>query len=418
MIQLCEHQKCTGCAACASVCGVKAIQMKADAEGFLYPVIDENRCVECGKCRLTCPQINTNPRPNMEKIVYAGWLKDKKLRKKSTSGGAFTAIAEEVLGEGGVVFGAGFDNDLKVIHKQVSSTANLDQLRGSKYVQSDLKQTFAEVKQQLLAGRQVLFSGTACQIDGLYSYLKNRYEGQLFTIDLVCHGVPSPKVWKDYLEYMETEYKASVEQAYFRNKEPGWYVFGMKLVFGDGKVYKANTYDDPYIRGFLRELFLRPSCHQCHYASVSRVADLTLADFWGYVETSRVDRDHDKGISMIMINSENGKRLFDRANTKLRLYERPVAQAVRGNPALSKCFPPAEKRADFWNDYHTTGFAGVVDKYLYPEPANRRYYPKLVKAHMEADWYYFCLLPNRILRRLLGSEHYERLKQKIRGRSE
>lgn len=411
---LCDKVACTGCMACKNVCPVDAIQSYPDDEGFIRPVINNEKCIQCGKCRKICPRINEVARSQREKKVYACWLKNKKLRKMSTSGGAFSALAQWILLQDGVIFGAGFDNDLKVVHKKVETIKALEELRGSKYVQSDTGYTFQEVKLCLTEGKKVLYSGTACQIDGLYAYLGDRYEGQLFTIDLVCHGVPSPKVFKDYLDYVQDKYGARAKKVYFRNKEPGWYVFGMKIVFENEKIYKADTYEDPFIRGFLRELFLRPSCHQCNYAGTSRVADITLADFWGYMDTCRADRDNDKGISMVMLNTENGEHIFQNVRRQLCIFSRPLEEAVNGNPALNKCFAPSEKRGQFWRDYREKGFSGIIEKYLYPEPREKQYHPNLKKRHKRQDLYALRILPNRIAIKLLGPRGYDKIKRLVR----
>ena len=291
-MELCKKSECTGCMACINICPRKAIVLQQDEEGFLYPIILKDNCIKCGACVKVCPQMNSKrSAENYDKKVYAGWMKNRRLRRRSTSGGAFTAFAKEIMSNNGVVYGAGFDKDNKVIHKRITKKSELKQLRGSKYVQSYIGNTFSQVKDDILNGMPVLFSGTPCQIDGLYSYLGNRYEKQLFTIDLVCHGVPSPEIFSKYLEYLEKQYKSKVKKVYFRDKEPGWYVFGMRVEFQNGFVYKKNTYEDPFARGFLRNLFLRPSCHSCHYANNQRIADITLADFWGYQSTNEKDYD-------------------------------------------------------------------------------------------------------------------------------
>ena len=413
-MKLCEVATCTGCMACVNICPINAIQTQPDKEGFLRPLIDENKCMQCGKCRSVCPQLTVRTRPDDEKKVYACWQKDRRLRKASTSGGAFSALAQWVLLHNGVIFGAGFDEKLTVVHKKVENIKDLEQLRGSKYVQSNTLLTFREVKRSLIAGKAVLYSGTACQIDGLYAFLGDRYKGQLYTIDLVCHGVPSPKIYRDYLEYQQNLHGAKVKKIFFRNKEPGWYVFGMKLVFDNNKTYKASTYEDPFIRGFLRELFLRPSCHQCSYAGIHRVADITLADFWGYMDTCRADRDNDKGISMVMLNTENGYHIFSQIREMLHIWERPLEQAVNGNPALKKCFPPSKKREAFWRDYTTIQFSELIEKYMYPEPRESQYYPNLKERHKQQDMYMLKILPNRITMKLLGEKGYQKLKHIMR----
>lgn len=413
-MRLCDTVLCTGCMACANVCAVNAISMLPDGEGFLRPSVNDQLCVKCGRCTSVCPQINPSERPVGSKKVYACWIRSKRLRKNSTSGGAFTALAKEVLQKGGSVFGAGFNENMVVCHKQIDSARDLCELRGSKYVQSDIGESFRQIKKCLRDGRLVLFSGTACQVDGLYRFLGSRYEGQLWTIDLVCHGVPSPMVYRDYLSYMQERYGASAIGVWFRNKEPGWYVFGMKIRFSNGREYKADTYRDPFIRGFLRELYLRPSCHQCSYAGVNRIADITLADFWGYHETCRADRDYDKGISMVMLNSTNGQSLFVSASRALHVWERPIEQAVRGNPALSCCFPPSERRADFWADYKHMCFDELVEKYLYPEPKENQYHPKIKEMHRMQDREFLHYLPQRLLRKILTDSLYERIKSHVK----
>ena len=410
-MELCKKSECTGCMACINICPRKAIVLRQDEEGFLYPIILKDNCIKCGACVKVCPQMNPKrSAENYDKKVYAGWMKNRRLRRRSTSGGAFTAFAKEIMNNNGVVYGAGFDKDNKVIHKRITKKSELSQLRGSKYVQSYIGNTFSQVKIDLLKGKPVLFSGTPCQIDGLYSYFGNRYEKQLFTIDLVCHGVPSPEIYSKYLEYLEKQYKSKVNKVYFRDKEPGWYVFGMRVEFQNGFVYKKNTYEDPFARGFLRNLFLRPSCHSCHYANNRRIADITLADFWGYQSTNEKDYDDDKGISMIMINSSNGDVLFQQAKHQMRYFARDVEQAVQGNPALSHCFPPAENREQFWLDVHSNSFEYVIEKYMYSEeiPEWFKFREQQIKSYKNDRRKH---LPNRVFRRVLGNKLYEKLKK-------
>lgn len=418
MIRLCAEEICTGCLACVNACNFGAIRITQDDEGFVHPKIDNQICVSCGKCVRICPQLNELKYNVDEKLVYACWLRNNKTRKSSTSGGAFSALAETVLSQRGVVFGAGFDKNMKVVHQQISSVKELWKLRGSKYVQSDMGASYIQVSEQLKNNKTVLFSGTACQIDGLYSFLGHKYAGQLITIDLVCHGVPSPKIFRDYLDYMEHCYGSKTKHVYFRNKEPGWFVFGMKIEFQDGQIYKASTYDDPYIRGFLREYFLRPSCHNCRYAGTQRVADITLADFWGYQDSCRADRDDDKGISMVMLNSQNGLQLFNTAKSKLEYFSRPVSEAVAGNPALSSCFPPSAKRAAFWEDYRELDFKDIVDKYLYPEPEEKQVVRSLKARHKWQDRTAFRTVLRGIVRKIVGDSGYTRLKRFLKKGSE
>lgn len=368
-MKLCDESSCTGCMACVNACASGALKVEIDAEGFLRPQLIRERCIECGKCEKVCPQIHQlkESTEKFEKKVYACWHKNKKIKKDSTSGGAFSTLAENILEEGGIVYGAGFDPEFKVIHKAIADKERLEQLRGSKYVQSEIGDSYRQVKKYLKTGKKVLFSGTPCQIAGLYSYLGDRFSGQLYTVDLVCHGVPSPMVYQDYLNYMKKRYQSPVKKISFRDKKRGWFNFSMSIEFMNGVCHSQSTYENPYIRGFLRELFLRPSCHQCLYANTERVADLTLADFWGYENRGIRDRDNDTGISMVMINTKYGDNLFWKVSDKLRYYERSVEDAIKGNQALRKCFSPSSVRKEFWKDYKIKGFDGVMEQYMYPD---------------------------------------------------
>lgn len=384
-MELCKPIDCTGCKACANACAKSAITFLADDEGFWYPKIDNSLCVKCGSCRAACPQLQGKHanHANEQQKVYAAWIKNKQLRRQSTSGGAFTVLADGVLKNKGAVYGAGFDKDHRVIHKRICTKRELAQLRGSKYVQSDIGDTFQQVKRDLKAGKTVLFTGSPCQIDGLYALLKSRYEGQLYTVDLVCHGVPSPMIYEDYRRYMEKTYQSKISEIYFRDKTPGWSVFGMKIVFENGEVYQKDTYNDPYIRGFLRELFLRASCHRCRYADTDRVADITLADFWGYKAENKKGFDDDKGISLVMINNANGSQLFKSVSSRLYCMEKSLAEAVAGNRMLREPFPPAENRDRFWADYPRLSFEELAEKYMFPEEMPYWYIHKrqLIEEH-------------------------------------
>lgn len=412
---LCNKDDCTGCMACFNSCKTGAITIVPDDEGFVRPKIDQLICVNCGKCEKSCPQMVSVNAPNSEKLVYACWLKDSKIRKNSTSGGAFTALSMPIFYKNGFVVGAGFDAELRVEHQIIDRERDLYKLRGSKYVQSNIGKIYLKVKELLVEEKIVLFSGTPCQVAGLYSFLGNRNYKNLFTVDIVCHGVPSPQIFEEYKNYMTKKYHSKINDIYFRNKKPGWLVFGMKMNFENGKIYEKTTYRDPFIRAFLRELCLRPSCHSCKYANLGRVSDITIADFWGYVATGENDKDDDKGISMVMINSSKGKELFDEASKELNYWERPLEQAVKGNPALSKCFLPSSKREDFWMDYHKYGFGRkLIRKYMYAEedPFAKRKRKQFVKDLP----HYIIHLPNRIIMKVIGDKNYQNLKLKVKSK--
>ena len=368
-MMLCERQNCTGCAACVNVCPVGAITLVADEEGFLRPDILGDRCVACGKCTNVCPQISPIDIPDEPKMVFACWHRDRFVRRESTSGGAFSALAEEILHCGGKVYGAAFNGFPHVAHVGIDNVHELKRLQGSKYVQSEIGHVFEKVKEDVSKGRRVLFSGTPCQVAGLYAYLGNRHKGQLVTIDLVCHGVPSPMVFADYVKWIERKNDANVVEYRFRNKNMGWYLHSTKIGLSNGKTILEHFFKNPFSRGFLRDYFLRPSCHVCPYAGVNRPADITLSDFWGYKGNRRdcLDRDDDKGVSMVMLNTSTGVTLFDSVRERLVVWERGLDDAVSGNLALREPSPVSQQRHQFWDDYRRLPFDVIVEKYMYSE---------------------------------------------------
>lgn len=364
-MKICNDELCTGCMACYNICHSKAIQCKADSEGFLRPYILQEKCVSCGLCRDVCPANKELPDKHMDKQVYACWNNDFSTKQTSTSGGAFTAFAEVILAKGGKVYGAAFDENFDVAHISVSQPDQLWKLRGSKYVQSDIRLTYKNIKDDLSKGYLVLFSGTPCQVDGLYAFLGNRFAEKLYTLDLVCHGVPSPKVWRDYLDLLQKKYRSRLTDVKFRDKTNGWHRYNLKFTFESSKIHMNDLFHDPYSCGFLRNYYLRPSCYHCKYTNVNRPSDITVGDFWGY--TANPDnRDDDTGISMIMLNTANGRALFDAAKKDLTYLDQTLALAVNGNQPLREPSQPPQDRDEFWNAYRTKKFSYVSKKYLYP----------------------------------------------------
>lgn len=395
-MQLCDSIDCTGCAACFNSCAHDAILMIADREGFLHPEINEANCVNCGMCRRSCPVINGVRDNHYFKNVFACWTKDSLLRKESTSGGAFTELAKCVIKNSGIVFGAALLENRVVRHIKVDTIEGLGKLRGSKYVQSEVSTTYKDVKTCLTRGRQVLYVGTPCQIAGLYAFLGERFVGMLFTIDLVCHGVPSPLVFSRYVEWLEQKFNGVLTEINFRHKHPDWYWYSMSARFSTGSVYRCQNWADPYSRGFLRDYFNRPSCHKCLFANTNRIADITLSDFWGYESKSREDRDDGKGISMCMVNSDNGKNLFRAACNNMVCFPRTVQDASRCNPALSRSFQASHQRKSFWDDFNSgVSFGQLIEKYLQPEPVPL-FYRLRVSASLRY-YYKFRRLVSRVL---------------------
>ncbi|MBN1589449.1 MAG: Coenzyme F420 hydrogenase/dehydrogenase, beta subunit C-terminal domain [Pirellulales bacterium] len=338
---------CTGCEACASVCPEGAITPRPDHEGFLRPVIDEGICTECGLCVERCPVLDEkrgstdveNPK------VYAAWHNDPKIRGASTSGGAFSAFALEILGRGGVVFGAAFDEEFRVCHREVTDEDGLASLRGSKYIQSHVGNTFKQAKHRLEQGKDVLFSGTSCQIAGLQAYLGTQYE-RLFTVDLICHGTPSPELWRLYLDAMERKYRSKVVGVSLRDKRIRWQTPTMVISFANGSEWAAPLTDSPFQVGFWNGLTLRPSCYACRFKRLPYPADITLGDFWA-VELIHPKLERDAGISLVFVNSEKGKKLFEAVSGSLFTKESDL-EFVKDHSHLlhSASVPPG--REDFF----------------------------------------------------------------------
>lgn len=368
--KVCEIEKCTGCGVCSQVCQHSAISMQPDAEGFLHPVISNTNCVTCGMCQYSCPVNNLAVKRKPLK-VYSGWSNDGHIRMDSSSGGAFTEIARPILAKGGVVFGVAMDEKQQARHIHIETETELSKLRGSKYVQSIIGNSYKEAKQFLQSGREVLFSGTPCQIAGLHNYLRKEYDN-LTTVDLICHGVPSPKVFEDYKTWIEKLIKERITDIKFRCKKSSWIFYNMGInphVEKNGNIkysYTGSYYADPYIRAFLRDNILRPNCYHCQYASIRRVSDFTIADWWGYKGKSAQDKDFDrKGVSLIMCNTEKAVNIVKMLDMKLD--ERTLEEAIRTNHSLKHPFDEPKTRNEFWTDYAQMPFQDIVKKWMYPE---------------------------------------------------
>lgn len=332
MIDIKEKKNCCGCEACVQRCPKSCITMREDNEGFLYPEVDKNICIDCGLCEKVCPVIN-QAEERKPLAVYAAKHKDEQIRMASSSGGAFTAIAESVIDEGGVVFGAKFNQDWDVVHSYTETKEGLGAFRGSKYVQSRIGESYKEAEGFLKAGRKVLFSGTPCQIAGLKRFLRKEYDN-LLTVDFICHGVPSPGVWREYLKEETArqcgeknsvlqrpihERNALIEGISFRDKRLGWkkFSFALALSTTNGSGAKNTVLlSEPlnkniFLRGFLADLYLRPSCHACPSKSFKSRSDITIGDFWG-VQNVMPEIDDDKGVSVVMVNSEKAGTLVEK----------------------------------------------------------------------------------------------------------
>ncbi len=362
MIEIKDKEKCTGCSACYSICPKKCIDMKEDIEGFLYPDVDKKNCIECDLCEKVCPIFHEHE-SDFDMRVYACINKDEEVRKNSSSGGIFTLLAEYVLDNDGVVFGAAFDEDLNVHHIEVSKKSDLRLLRGSKYLQSRIEDTFKRAKKYLDENKYVLFSGTPCQIGGLKKYLKKDYD-KLILQDLICHGAPSPLVWQKYLEFQAGIYNSEIDRKsfpQFRSKDKGWEKFSIFLKFTNGMEY-SNTLDkDLFMKSFLKDICLRPSCYNCHFKSEKRESDITLADFWG-VDKVLPEFFDDKGTSLVMINSKKGKKLFDLINDKMTYKAVKLEDILPYNTAALESAIRPKARNIFIKLVKKSNFEKAVDR--------------------------------------------------------
>ena len=352
-------EKCTGCMACYNACPFDAIEIGENEKGFYVPKINEEKCRKCNKCVAVCPQ-NDFVEKHKHKEVYAAWSKDKEIRQQSTSGGLFTEIANKVLENNGVIIGAIFDKDYKVVHGVIKSKEELNKTRGSKYVQSYIGSSYKIAKEYLENGKLVLFSGVSCQVAGLKKFLGREYEN-LITTDILCHGVPSPSVFKQYKEKMGQDEITNIQ---FRYKKPSWTIFSMKIDYKNGKTYKASTYKDPFIRAFLEDYITNEVCAECKYTGENRVSDITLADFWGYISENYKMRNTEKGISLVMINTEKGKKIFETIKEQVIYREKDIEEAKKGNRCLREPFNKNKQYDEFWSDYLKDGYEKTFATYI------------------------------------------------------
>ncbi len=350
MINIVDPKDCCGCTACASICNRNAISMQPDVLGFLYPKVDVSKCIDCGLCDKVCA-FNDNydtslnfPKP----VAYGARHKSIEEVMKSRSGASFVAITDYALENGGVVYGVGYKDHFRVCHKRATTKSERDEFRGSKYVQSDLIGVFDQVKDDLKKGLLVLFSGTPCQTSGLNSFVGKKLRENLVLIDIVCHGVPGPFLWRDYIDYLEKKEGATITLVNFRDKEQfGWSAHKETFLFDGGKKRW-------YTRTFYQHIMFRHSCGNCHFCNTKRPSDITLGDFWGWEKDNPEANKDNKGLSLILINTPKGKKIFNAIKDKLDIFEATPAAFLQ--PNLRHPTKNHRKRMEFENDYSLKGF--------------------------------------------------------------
>lgn len=359
MIDSIKQIDCTGCMMCKDVCPKRAITYEIDHEGFWYPKVDYDKCIKCGKCIKTCPSLSEHRNSGAhEPKVYAAWALDDSIRLKSTSGGIFYILAEEMLKLGGVIAACKYTDDYKAAYHTIGDTIeDLEEFKGSKYFQSDTEGIYKGIRDQLKSGKKVLFCGTPCQVAGLSRFIGTE-NPNLVTVDFICRGINSPMVFKKYVAECEKHHGSPVKKVHLKNKNKGWTRLGTYMEFQNGKNYYRDRVTDPWVNGYVRgDLFMRPCCGKCKYKERIRVADISIGDFWGL---KRTQNDLFKGISVILVNTDKGAVYLQGVEDKLFLEKRTYEEVTKGNGCLLTSSKMGEHRAEFFERIADTEFEQLV----------------------------------------------------------
>ena len=361
MIRIEDKSKCCGCEACAQVCTTNCISMKRDEEGFLYPEIDTGKCIDCGFCELVCPfnkDVIINPLIEAQKCK----AKNKIDRDKSSNGGAFSCLARKIIGDGGVVFGVRMSEDCKESFLcKAENEDELEYLLGSKYVQGRVNTAYIEAESEIKSGRRVLFSGTPCQINGLKLYLRQDYDN-LYCVDVVCHGVPSPSLWKRYAEYVENKNRSNLKSVQFKFWDEAQKSYGIKGELENGKtVFKSENYD-LYMQLFKRNISLRPSCYNCQSKDL-RLSDITLGEF--------IDDNIDRKDSLVFVRTQKGQELLESVKDNLKSEIIPIEKAINDYSNANDEVKIIPQRASFFGDLAELNFSEIEKKYIYTDSKSK-----------------------------------------------
>lgn len=379
-----RKEDCCGCGACVDACHQRAIKLKSDDRGFWYPVVDAGACLECGLCKEACSfqrdKKGIGFLANLGKPLelYGVKHKDEEIRAKSRSGGIFTALTDEILDGGGSVYGASFTKEFSVKHTRATTKDERDKFRGSKYVQSAMGDIFEQIRVDLKNGRNVAFSGTPCQVAAVRKDLENEDDKGLYFIDVMCLGVPSPMVWKDYLLYLKDEHGGNIEAFNFRDKKFGWNSHRETFVI-NGKQYDS----DAYAFLFSSQNIMRPSCHDCPYKSSIRVGDITIADFW-HIDKAISGFDDDKGVSLVIVNTEKGQALFEKCKDKVDWKSTTLNDCMQNSMRFS--YPEPRGVDDFWEEYRKTGMSGCIQRRMQQIKEENRYRNEQEKRLRRLQW--------------------------------
>lgn len=361
---LCNIESCTGCGACVNICLKNCIKLQFDKYGFLQPYINENECVLCGRCDTVCPALNPIQRGNYDiPKCYAGWNKNEKVRQESTSGGVFSALAEYVFSLGGIVCGVVLDDELRPTHTVATTKDEGKRMRGSKYLQSDTRLIFRQVKEALSANRYALFSGCPCQVAGLYTFLGEKDCERLITCEVICHGVPSVSVFNWYKAYLEKNACSAIKDINFRSKKYGWTVSSMSLLYTNGtETIKAQN--SVFMRAFYASLCVRESCCDCSYARLPRTADISVGDYWNSVMKNYPKKERQQGISLILANNDKAASIILAIKDKIEYEPITLQDAIKENTNVASLGRANPKRNEFLSEYERSDAQYLMKKYF------------------------------------------------------
>lgn len=360
-----NKENCSGCSACYNACPTNAINMKPDEEGFLYPVIDQSLCVDCHKCVNICPLIcEGNYKQKSEPEFLVAKHKSEEVLMNSTSGGAFTALSDVILREGGVIYGVDYDDEFRVLHRRTETIEGRNRMRVSKYVQSNMGNIFEQIRKDLMDKRTVLFTGTPCQAAGLRAYMGDSpLTENLYVCDLICHSIPSPLIWEDYKKLLEKEHGGKLTDIQFRSKIIDWSRENSNKTF----LFKTSSSEEIHNDERFYKLFFgaktitRPSCSECRFTDIHRASDITIADYWG-IEKYAPEWMDTKGVSVILVNNEKGTELLQKCSKELKYEKRPKEESLTEQQRLSEPVQFPEDRDKFWNDYREHGFEYIIEQ--------------------------------------------------------
>ena len=367
MIQIFKNEDCCGCNACGDICPTDAITFPSDKEGFWYPKVDLDKCIDCHLCEKVCPMLHKHVRDEVydEPKVIGAYNKDESIRLDSTSGGVHTALAKKIFAEAGYVGGAIYNADHTVSQIVTDDSNQLPNIRSSKYLQSNAEGVFKAIKVLLNKGEKVFFCGTPCQVQGLYNFLGKRKYENLVVADFVCLGVNSPKVFLKYMDMMEEKYHSHATKIKFKHKKWGWHNFSIRIDFENGKEYVKDWSHDPYFAGYCADhLYTRPSCYECPFRDYPHVSDFTLADFWG-IENLDPSMDQDKGTSLILVNTDKGRDFLSQIKDDVISKEYQFSDLRKVYGAMFNNSPqPQGNREAFFEDLNRYPFRKVAKLHI------------------------------------------------------